>query len=49
VERVGGLETEEVSRFFAHGMLMNVLTSMQAPAEEWGLRLLEGCKEGIEP
>jgi AcrR family transcriptional regulator len=49
VERVSGLETAEISRFFAHGMLMNVLASMQAPEEEWGRRLLEGCKDGIEP
>jgi AcrR family transcriptional regulator len=49
VERVSGLEMEEISRFFAYGMLMNVLASMQAPTEEWGRRMLEGCKEGIEP
>jgi AcrR family transcriptional regulator len=49
VERVSGLETDEISRFFANGMLMNVLASMRAPEEAWGRRLLEGCKEGIEP
>ncbi|HEY0417192.1 MAG TPA: TetR/AcrR family transcriptional regulator [Gaiellaceae bacterium] len=49
VERVSGLETEEVSRFFAHGMLMNVLASMQAPSEEWGRRLLQGCLDAVEP
>jgi hypothetical protein len=26
-----------------------VLASMQAPAEDWGRRLLEGCKNGLEP
>ena len=49
VERVSGLPVEDISRFFANGMLMNVLASMQAPAEEWGRRLLEGCKDGMEP
>jgi AcrR family transcriptional regulator len=49
VERVSGLSTQEISRFFAHGMLMNVLVSMSAPGEDWGQRLLEGCKQGIEP
>ena len=49
VERVSGLPVEDVSRFFANGMLMNVLASMQAPAEDWGRRLLEGCKDGLEP
>jgi AcrR family transcriptional regulator len=44
VQRVSGLEIEEISRFFASGMLMNVLMSMQAPAEQWGRDLLEGCK-----
>jgi AcrR family transcriptional regulator len=49
VERVSGLPVEDISRFFANGMLMNVLASMQAPAEDWGRRLLEGCKNGLEP
>jgi AcrR family transcriptional regulator len=48
VERVSGLETDQISRFFANGMLMNVLASMQAPTEDWGRRLLEGCKDGLE-
>jgi AcrR family transcriptional regulator len=49
VERVSGLPVEEISRFFANGMLINVLTSMHAADEEWGRRLLAGCKEGMEP
>jgi AcrR family transcriptional regulator len=49
VERVSDLPPEEISRFFAHGMLMNVLVAMGAPAEPWGRQLLEGCKEGLEP
>jgi AcrR family transcriptional regulator len=49
VERVSGLEVAQISRFFANGMLMNVLSSMHAPDEEWGRRLVEGCKDGMEP
>jgi AcrR family transcriptional regulator len=44
VERVSGVSSQELAGFFAHGMLMNVLSSMQAPAEDWGRRLAEGCK-----
>ena len=47
VERVSGADAATVSMFFASGMLMNVLASMQlqAPTEPWAVRLLEGCKE----
>jgi AcrR family transcriptional regulator len=44
VERVSGASSEEISSFFAGGMLLNVLASMEAPAEDWGARLVEGCK-----
>jgi len=44
VERVSGVSSQELAGFFAHGMLMNVLSSMRAPAEDWGRRLAEGCK-----
>ena len=44
VERVSGASTEEISSFFAHGMLLNVLASMEATTEPWGTRLVEGCK-----
>jgi AcrR family transcriptional regulator len=44
VERVSGLGQAEIARFFASGMLMNVLASMQAPGEPWGQRLIDGCK-----
>jgi AcrR family transcriptional regulator len=44
VERVSGAPTEKISKFFAQGMLLNLLASMQAPAEPWGARLVEGCK-----
>jgi AcrR family transcriptional regulator len=44
VERVSGASSAELATFFSHGMLMNVLSSMDAPAEDWGRRLIEGCK-----
>ncbi len=44
VERVSGVSPVELAKFFSSGMLMNVLSSMEAPAEDWGRRLLEGCK-----
>ena len=44
VERVSGVSQKELAEFFAHGMLMNILASMEAPVEDWGRRLLEGCK-----
>ncbi len=45
VERVSGADPETISSFFAKGMLMNVLSSMQLsnPTEPWAVRLLEGC------
>ena len=45
VERVSGLPTEDVASFFARGMLLNVLASMNLGAgeEPWAQRLLEGC------
>jgi AcrR family transcriptional regulator len=47
VERVSGADPATVSAFFAGGMLMNVLSSMQLtdPTEPWAQRLLEGCKK----
>jgi AcrR family transcriptional regulator len=47
VERVSGLPPAEVSRFFATGMLINVMSAMNLKdsGEEWAARLLEGCKE----
>ena len=44
VERVSGASPEQISQFFAGGMLLNVLASMDAPAEDWGRRLVEACK-----
>jgi AcrR family transcriptional regulator len=48
-QRVSGLPAEEISRFFATGMLLNVLASMQVmdDPEPWAQLLLEGCgKDG---
>jgi AcrR family transcriptional regulator len=45
VEHVAGdLPAEEISRFFAAGMLLNVIASMglERPTEPWAQRLLEG-------
>jgi len=46
VERVSGLPEEQVTQFFAVGMLLNVLASMDMyeKPEEWSARLLAGCK-----
>jgi AcrR family transcriptional regulator len=45
VERVSGADQEAISGFFAAGMLMNVLSSMQGQDEPWGIRLAEGCRQ----
>ena len=45
VERVSGIEPPALSAFFSQGMLLNVLASMDAPAEDWGRRLVEGCQD----
>jgi len=47
VERVSGLPAEDVTRFFATGMLMNVMASMDLwdSPEDWSQRLLAGCKD----
>jgi AcrR family transcriptional regulator len=44
-ERVSGADPATISSFFAKGMLLNVLASMQLqdPTEPWAVRLLEGC------
>jgi AcrR family transcriptional regulator len=47
VERVSGLPPADVTDFFATGMLINVIASMdlyESP-EPWSERLLEGCRE----
>ena len=46
VERVSGLPQEEITRFFAAGMLLNVIACMDLSnsTEPWAARLLEGFK-----
>src|SRR3954454_281433 len=47
VERVSGASDEDVMRFFAHGMLLNVMTAMDVPGFDagWARRLsvVSGC------
>ena len=47
VERVSGLPPARVSRFFATGMLLNVIASMNLhlSPEPWAQRLVGGCKD----
>ena len=49
VERVSGVPSEVVAHFFAKGMLLNVIASMDLlQAEEgWAQRLIEGCRKDI--
>jgi len=45
-ERVSGLGGAELSRFFAKGMLLNVVASMDLlnSDEAWARRLIDGCR-----
>ena len=50
VETVSGADRVTIARFFAKGMLMNVLAAMQysitsEPKDSWAARLAEGCRE----
>ena len=50
VETVSGADRVTIARFFAKGMLMNVLAAMQYSIanetnDSWAVRLAEGCKE----
>jgi AcrR family transcriptional regulator len=49
VERVSGLRTERVAHFFAKGMLLNVMASMDllAAGEGWAQRLVEGSRKDV--
>ena len=49
VERVSGLADAEVSKFFATGMLLNVVAAMElhTSPEPWGDRLISGCKKEL--
>lgn len=50
VETVSGADKQTVARFFAKGMLLNVLAAMDYSIHEsgdtWAARLAEGCKDG---
>ena len=48
VETASGLENARISRFFAKGMLINVIAAMGLKDERggWAERLVEGCKQG---
>ncbi len=50
VETVSGADRVTIARFFAKGMLMNVLAAMHysitdEPRDSWAARLAEGCRE----
>ncbi len=49
VERVSGLPPERIAHFFAKGMLLNVIASMDLlqADEGWAQRLLEGCRQDV--
>jgi len=49
VQRVSNLPAEQISHFFATGMLLNVLAAMQVHdhPEPWAQLLLEGCKKDV--
>jgi AcrR family transcriptional regulator len=48
-QRVSGLPAEDLATFFAKGMLLNVLASMQVmdEPEPWAQLLLEGCGKDV--
>jgi AcrR family transcriptional regulator len=49
VERVSGLPSERVSHFFAKGMLLNVMASLEllGATEGWAERLVDGCRKDV--
>src|SRR3954463_1736509 len=49
VERVSGLPPDRVSHFFAKGMLLNVMASLEllGADEGWAKRLIEGCRKDV--
>jgi hypothetical protein len=49
VERASGLAPDRVAHFFAKGMLLNVVASMEllGAKEGWARRLIEGCREDV--
>jgi AcrR family transcriptional regulator len=49
VERASGLAPDRVAHFFAKGMLLNVVASMEllGAEEGWAKRLIEGCRKDV--
>jgi AcrR family transcriptional regulator len=49
VERVSDLPADRVAHFFAKGMLLNVMASLDllGADEGWAQRLLEGCRRDV--
>jgi AcrR family transcriptional regulator len=49
VERVSGQPPDRVSHFFAKGMLLNVVASMDllGAEEGWAQRLIDGCRQDV--
>lgn len=49
VERVSGQPPDRVSHFFAKGMLLNVMASLDllGADEGWAQRLIEGCRKDV--
>jgi AcrR family transcriptional regulator len=49
VERISGEPTDRVSHFFAKGMLLNVMASLDllGAEEGWAQRLIEGCRQDV--
>jgi AcrR family transcriptional regulator len=49
VERASGLSSARVAHFFAKGMLLNVVASMDLlqVEEGWAQRLIEGCRKDV--
>jgi len=49
VERVSGASDQRIARFFANGMLLNVIAAMgfheESEPEPWAHRLLTGCRD----
>jgi AcrR family transcriptional regulator len=49
VEGISGLPPDRVSHFFAKGMLLNVMASMEllGAEEGWAQRLIDGCRRDV--
>ena len=49
VERVSGQPSDRVSHFFAKGMLLNVIASLDLLGADdgWAQRLIEGCRKDV--